>query len=710
MLSSDGQPVAVFAIFSKEPRDSFTAAQRRELAGYSAMALTDLTQQAKWLSDSELHSPRSTPLLQRDSTINGDYHISTVKVPTDVEIDHALVPLGLRYHKQKTPPNNPSSVFLNRQLSPDATLEQTPPSSSEGSEDDSFPGFPGGFGKNRKNLSVNSDLNNYTSPGDMITPDSEDFGSEDFRVPTPRPFSASDLTSLNPHPPNSPVLLGQEASLHTISDLTVENFMSLSDNDCAEQESPLIDLSTPEGEYNQLRMRAGQNLAPPPSLRLTQSSISTMMTRESQRFKDPLAEAAFSCSFSAQNLGYDLIYVVEIKPSKPLMTDKELFAPGGLQKRIVAAYGLDRPMELATEMHINVLRSRGVQIWENRDATYDNGEFLSGYLLPLPTETGPIRKRSSGLVFGAFKRPKLVEVGPPDKITAEEMTSLMDAANTLRDILLKPPNVHRLLKRSNTEPTSQDRYPANEAVEVQVGRNPLAHSRRSSPNRYILNEAADVGKQYPDQIPYRYPANEVVTARKHLLDETPERYPVNEDAGCSSPNPCPANKAVEVGKYHPSQTPYRYPTNESIALGRQGPKETSDPFPAREAVEVGKFSLDSGIGSTEPASPEQKSARESVTSKNTRKSGPTSPDRRPFFFRQAIKVEKAGKSEPSSPERKQFRETTTLKKAGKSEPASPDRKFSKDSKRAAKIEKAEKFSLDAGLDRPFHAVSRFRPF
>ena len=53
MLSSDGQPVGVFAIFSREPRDAFTAAQRRELAGYSAMALSDLTQQAKWLRSEE---------------------------------------------------------------------------------------------------------------------------------------------------------------------------------------------------------------------------------------------------------------------------------------------------------------------------------------------------------------------------------------------------------------------------------------------------------------------------------------------------------------------------------------------------------------------------------------------------------------------------------------------------------------------------------
>jgi hypothetical protein len=543
------------------------------------MALKDLTQQAMWLSDSELHSPRSTPLLERDSDGNGTYRPPKIKSLPAVQVDLTLVPSGLRYHKMKTPPTGTPQVFVDR--SPDVLSEQTPPS-SEGSEDDTFPSNPRGFGKNHKQLCVNSDLNHVSSYGDMITPD-----SEGFHVPTPRPFSASDLTSLNPHPPNSPVLPSQDGLLHTNSDLTMEDFMSLSDNDCAEQESPLIDLSTPMEETNKSKISDGQSLALPPFSRLTISSISTM-TGQSRESTDPMAEAAFACSFSAQSLGYDLIYVVEIKPSRPNMTSKELFAPGGVRKRILVAYGLDRPMELSTEMHIRVLRSKGYQAWENHRADYGNGEYQSGYLIPLHTESVPYRKRSSGLVFGAFRRPKLAQVDDSvPEVPVEDTQRLLDAAMALKNILLKQPNVRRRLKRSKTEPTS--------------------------PNRYLANEAVEVGKD--------------------LVDKTPERYPAGE--------------AAEVGRYslgHKEPTPEeKYHAGEAVEVRKFLGEEISEKYPVNEAVEVAKPSLDS----------------------------------------------KTSRTEPSTPERK------------------PSTKSSKPKKG---IEGGKKFPLDPGLERPFHAVSRFRPF
>ena len=614
MLSSDGQPVGVFAIFSKEPRVTFSPDQRRELAGYSAMALKDLTHQALYLSDPELHSSRTTPLLERDSTINVGYRRLKIKSPPAIQIDHTLVPPGLRYHKVKTPPTGTPQVFVNR--SPAVLSEHTPPSSSEGSENDTFPGTQKGIGKNSKQLSVNSDLNHVSSCGDMITPD-----SEGFRIPTPRPFSASDLTSLNPLPPNTPVLLSQDDSFQSNMDLTVENFMSLSDNDCAEQESsPLIDLSTPKDESNEGKTRVEQSLGPPsPSSRLNTSSISTMMTGESHESSDPMAEAAFSCSFSAQSLGYDLIYVVEIKPSRPFMTEKELFAPGGLQKRILVAYGLDRPMELSIDMHIRALRSRGYQAWENHTATYENGEYQAGVLIPLQTESTPYRKRSSGLVFGAFRRPKLVEIGDGVHTPAEDIQRLVDAATALEDILLKQPNSRRSPRKNNNETKSPNRYPTNKAVKLQNHLNEMQ-------DRFPNSKAAKEGRYSPvsnKPAPQeRCPASKAAKDRKHLLDQTPDPYPAGE--------------AVEVGIY-------------SRANSETVPQER---YPANEAVEVGKPSIESGISTTTSYSATQ----------------PPSPDRKPSS--------KSGKS--SKP-----------KKA---------------------VEGGKKYSLDAGLDRPFHAISRFRPF
>jgi hypothetical protein len=575
MLSPDGHAVGVFAIFGKEPRVAFDAAQRRELAGYSAMALKDISQQALWLSDSELHSPQSTPLLDRDS----DYRPSKGKPPA-FNIDHTLVPPGLRYHKVKTPPTNTSRVFLTRQLSPSVLSEQTPPSSSEGSEDDTFPGRPRGFGKNHKQLSVNSDLSHVTSHGDLITPD-----SEGFRVPTPRPFSASDLTSLNPHPPNTPVMLSQDYSFDINADLTVENFMSLSDNDCAEEESPLIDLATPEERSNKSKTRVKT------PKRMTVSSISTMMIGQSRVSKDPMVEAALFCSRTAQNLGYDLMYVVEIQPARPSMTDLELSAPGGVQKKILVAYGLKKPMDLSTDMHLRVLRCRGYQAYENPQNTYESGEFRTGCLIPLQTESVPVRKRSSGLVFGAFRRPNPAEVGGPVRQTStQEIKELLDAAMDLKEIILKQSNGRRSPKKSNSEP--------------------------SSPKRYLANEAREIGK--------------------HLLDDTPEGYPASE--------------AVEMGSYSPanieSALQNRYPAGEAIEVGQFLQDELPGQSQIKEAVEVVKPSLDSAAPRTEPPSLQLETERSTKSSKNS----------------------------------------------------------------YLKSSKIVEVSLDAGMERPFHAVARFRPF
>ena len=642
MLSSDGKPVGVFAIFSKDPRSAFSADQRRKLANYGAIALKDLTQQVTYLSDPELRTPRNTPLLDRDSSINSTSRPSKINLPQRVDIDPSLVPSGLQYQKVKTPPANTPHPFLSRQLSPDGVSEQTPPSSSEGCENGTFPGSPRGFGKNTMQLSVNPDLSYVSSYGDLITPD-----SDGFRVPTPRPFSASDITSLNPHPPNTPVLYSQEASLLAGLDLTVENFMSLSDNDCAEQD--LIDLSTPTdtSEISKIKQRRG--LAPQASSsRLTMSSISTMMTSQSRESSDSLAEAAFSCSSTAQSLGYDLIYVVDIKPTRPFTSDDELFGPGGVQKRMIVAYGLNRPMELSGEMHVKVLRSRGYQAWENHKATYDNGEYQSGILVPIQTENGPYRKRSSGLVFGAFRQPKLVDVDGFVPPTSEEIQKLLDSAAVLKDILVKKqsPSPRRSPKRSKTGSTSPHGRFANEAFEVQ----------------------------------------------KHILDETPEKYPAGEahKVGRHSPfNDEPTGHdeytpvdSVDVRRHssvdNRSVSQERYPAGEAVEIGKYIQEDTTDQISVLESLGTGKHSLESRKSYSAPPTPDRKLSKASKISEDS-------------------KVSKVSK----------------ISKESKASKASKFSKFSKESKESKANKTAEtgkKFSIDAGVDRPFHAVSRFRPF
>lgn len=480
-MAPGGEVVGVFSIFSKEPRTEFTVFERGELAEFSALAMKDLNLQARSLADPELCS---TPILQRDSLINADTQQTRNSCSHIPENKSAARPYGpdmfpppLRYHKE--PASQPRlSLFRNSQSGdiPSGTSYRTPPSSSRSYLGDSMD-HPRGFRKNHKQLSVNSTLNYISSSHELITPD-----SRDFEIPSPRPFSASDLTSLDPHPPNTPIqsLINGELPKPPQLDLTVENFMSLTDLDCAEespdstpsQSSSLLNYASPNTEFTSSPTAISSPISP----HLTVSSISTTTSSRSGRSAiraskssdriapDPMAEAAFSCAFSAQSLGYDLIYAVEIHPAGSFMTDEQLLAPGGLRKRILCAYGLDQPLELSSEVHLRVLRCRGYELWVNSAGyQHEDGEYQSGCLIPIKTDGRPRKTRNSGIVFGAFRKLKPIESGTVHSASSD-VERLLDAANVLKDILLKF-NV-RKPRKANTEPSSPNRYPANEATEV----------------------------------------------------------------------------------------------------------------------------------------------------------------------------------------------------------------------------------------------------
>ncbi|TAQ85306.1 hypothetical protein B7494_g6363 [Chlorociboria aeruginascens] len=456
MLSRSGERVGVFSVFSTTPRSSFTPFQRRELTEFATLAMTDLNLQVDYLTDSDL---RSTPLLERDSILDGNY----AKENRDSrDLISSLAPNPLQYYKKFDSPSSQSSRLC---IDTQSTLSQPFHSNSSGdsppySVDESYFDPPVRYG----------DQGHY--PETMYTPD-----SSHFRQSSPRPFSSSDITSLNIHPPNSPSRsLGDEEDrdeqdMH----LTVENFMSLSDNDCAEPHHhnhhqsiyapPIRDMRTPsERAAQKLKNKDAPPQTPLTSL-ITMSKMASALTESDDTPIDPMAEAAFSCAFSAQTLGYDLVYAVDIKPARPLMTDKELLAPGGLVKKIIIAYGLIQPLELSSEIHLRVLRCRGYEAWEDPRSTFEEAEYKSGFLIPLRTEDAPRNRRTSGIVFGAFRKPKVVQ-GESRIDRGTELQRLMDAAMVLKNILLKSSIKKIRQKRPNTEPTTPNCYPANEAVEV----------------------------------------------------------------------------------------------------------------------------------------------------------------------------------------------------------------------------------------------------
>lgn len=587
MMSTCGEVLGVFAIFSAKPRLSFTPVQRRELAEFTSLVMKDLKLQVDAMAN--LHQ-RTTPLLDRDSPNNTAYQAQIFKSVVGLNtVDSDLVPPALTYHKAKTPKAMQSRLFINR-TSQEALLhhsEQTPPSSAESSS---------GYFESPSSLK-----NQHENVSDQLgmtagQPFHESLASypNGFRVSSPRPFSSSDLTSLHPHPPNTPVHSVREADLSTQPkfDLDWNDFKDLTDEDCAEpirqstsitprtvrrmksgrfnetpnmkprfshlesiasladyeqepdmndndksvshsdrrelvlsgscfpareqsqkfdslaygysnrkaadmpsskllnvpqapvackticsrtdrrknDSSPLIDLSTPDSKHSpQQKMEKSIDIYKSPSLRLTRMiSTSTADTVESayNLSDDCLEEAAHACAFQAQTLGFDLIYAVEIKPARQFMSDQELLGPNGLHKRILVAYGLTRPLELASDVHIRVLRSRGVEHWQDKlaDTRYGEADYQTGLLIPVLSEGGPKRFRSWGVVMGAFRKAGRM-ANDNFQSPAADRERLLEFGGQLRDIFQKK---DRKQHRSNTAAPFSDAYPANEAQEVEL--------------------------------------------------------------------------------------------------------------------------------------------------------------------------------------------------------------------------------------------------
>lgn len=462
MLAPGGEVVGIFTILGKQPRTTFTPFQRRELAELSQQAMSDLNLQAEWLSNTD---GRSTPILQRSSLINADTlpatpYSASPKARSDhsddssLEIDMEVLPSALHYQKEFPKPR--TSRLFKTEADRRDTLEPTPPSSSGSGAAALLRNHPRGFGKNLKQLSVNSghDLSSFN---ELITPD-----SAGFVAPSPRPFSSSDLTSLDPHPFNTPNTSAADGFEHMLPslDLTVESFMSLTDLDLAEPEinspsSPLIDLESPPSKDKH-------------------ASISTDMSSAfsgSQRwYRDSafMAEAAFSCSFTAQSLGYDLVYAARVKPARVSMTEEEILQPGGVTVNIVVAYGLKKRLDLCGQTHLRVLRSSGYETIEHVPGyQYQDDEYEIGHMIRLTDDDRPREQRRSGIVFGAFRKPRptqLVQLDTPPRASVE-IQKLMTAANALSTILTKSLEREKPMK-ALTWPSTPNDYPANEAVEV----------------------------------------------------------------------------------------------------------------------------------------------------------------------------------------------------------------------------------------------------
>ncbi len=564
LLSADGLVLGVFAIWAKEPRVTFSPDERRELAEFSALVMTDLTLQAAKLSDLDL---RSTPILQRDSIINGAFQphrpeSSLADVNTDANLESELVPSALRYHRLTTTSKaSPLSINISSAQQASHSSNYTPPPSRESQD-----------GMNRVNSDLETECLSPASSYEELTPMATWQGR---RVSTPRPFSTSDLTSHYALPPNTPEQSQMETTRPQLNfDETLDRFPTVPDYDYFEfsqdfsissdiqhsddfqslshrsaetlstntgiptrdttietefdqsGEYSIYDDPTPiihdesrevieehgpglEGGAVELKTINSPQFDPPsqtmaemarPSLCLhlpstspsnetmamadismlsflgqepPQSRVSDAVSPSTSRFwesSEAIKEAAITCSVYAQKLGYDMIYVAEVKPARPLMTDEDLLKPGGLIMKILTAHGLDRPLDLAPATHLEVLRDRGSRSWENTDEHYAEQDFQYGCLVRVQAENAPRQSRSSGIVMGVFRKPHLAA---KDFDSVYELKRLLDFARVLKKILAKRSQRRKTHRPKTVSPrSSNESYPANEAIEVQLDDEP----------------------------------------------------------------------------------------------------------------------------------------------------------------------------------------------------------------------------------------------
>lgn len=458
--------------------------------------------QAKHVTDDLNSLLTSVPLFQHESTITQDYvsRITATHAQDNAhnDVDHRLLPPALRFPKMKTPPAVSHGRFVGHpNLDCFTTFpESTPPSSIKSSEENLTMKYynHSQAENNNAELSVHTHSQNVGSSFNLVTSD-----SVDYRAYSPRPWSSSDITSLHLHPPNTPAVSLREEFEKSNYAFTVDDFNALGDDDCAEDrvDQGSINTTITSTEYEgsdspgwigalsradheirpvlvsptqRSRLRRVRSRIPvtkkgkvnlPPLPMLAPQSNSPLATTKSFTSDGSMTEAAFAFAHAAKSLGYDLMYAAELAAPEALMTDEELFKPGVLKKRVLAAYGMGELLELDSKIHIQALRARHPFQYDNENPLV--GDYREGLIKCVWHEGASRRFCTNGIVIGAFRWRKS-DVVPSGRSETVQGDTFDDTVESLKPFLLKSRSV--LPQRANTEPLILQSYPANEATEV----------------------------------------------------------------------------------------------------------------------------------------------------------------------------------------------------------------------------------------------------
>lgn len=577
MLSSEGVPLGVFAVWSRKPRDEFSPTQRRELAAYGAMVLEELLFQAK-----KSQNPNSVPSSSHatSSSLNQRRSVDSevLGYPGDTT---DCFPNALHLSKEKSrphiskPKDNGSSYDTFSGYGID-----TPPSSSECDKDPKYEDFRSfGDGREERSSALRSsedlpyqdildrdlsaqDSTCLYSPSQEPLPPANRSGIESpgcggfNHLPT-RPYSsASDLSSFHQQPPNSPASFqnANELSREPNLDIGPADFPSTND-DLSEESGELSEGQTcplryqpseavsfscathqlnnpyaqdftqrsfPSSASSSQRQDVTQSLSeisnlvdyshnlshtplmpdPSPAQSPKTRSRPDMDLPEFSNSKDPLTQyqklnipritisnaqdsfelpsrkqsklsssalsekqlettpgyqsqvALALCDF-AQSNHYDLMYLAEVKPTVPFSTDAMLFAPDGLQRHVLAAFGMERRMSINARLHIETLRTRGFHSYFAQGGSPETGAMIAVWAGP-----GSREKCSTGLILGAFR------MSGKRAINRDESARLKTFAEEIKLMV----QWERRVPRSATDP-GLEAYPAKEAIEVDFSKN-----------------------------------------------------------------------------------------------------------------------------------------------------------------------------------------------------------------------------------------------
>ncbi|KFY26922.1 hypothetical protein V493_03784 [Pseudogymnoascus sp. VKM F-4281 (FW-2241)] len=285
---------------------------------------------------------------------------------------------------------------------------------------------------------------------------------------TPRPYSGSDLTSvdgslhlntpvegafgaaISPSQTVQDVLdgtasaLGSESrelpirrqkkkSIRSISQYE-EELRKKVENDIREvhnKATKMVDSdSTVAGSFNTSDLPSTQTTTPITSFNTRMSTLEFVNTH-----RGPEANAA--AKFVALSLKFDRVYVAEIFPSGDIMRPDGV-AVAGMGVRILAFHNCPTDMILDTNIHLQVLRSPlGAMNWHDEYAL--PGVFNKGLLIRLHSK-GPYgvsrHHHTGGIVYAAVQLAKS-EDGDNAEITHQERSALENAANEMKLILFK---------------------------------------------------------------------------------------------------------------------------------------------------------------------------------------------------------------------------------------------------------------------------------